>query len=217
MKYGLILRIWMKWIFGKELCYRWEKAINLPCPKISDCLEPTYDNCIKYKSGADAKKNTFYEERPGVLRPTQNQDVVLDKSDTASDTASEEDGGDTAIERKQLKRADVIIPHGLTGLNRAEMERERLERLKRSKKPSPEPQSVRSAKKAKFGTTPPNISLLHKVHSETGLQYPDGTIKWTYAVGYPKEQYHITIEEVLQKDSLKAAVLSGFQVCLQAN
>ncbi|KAI9697925.1 MAG: hypothetical protein M1836_004277 [Candelina mexicana] len=52
----------------------------------------------------------------------------------------------------------------------------------------------------------------HKKHQaeRTVLQYPRGTLKKTWAFGHPRDE-DIKIEEVLQKQSLKIAVLSAFQ------
>lgn len=47
--------------------------------------------------------------------------------------------------------------------------------------------------------------------SEAGLPYPQGTVKRTWALGYARRDDDITIEEVLQKESLELAVLSSFQ------
>jgi hypothetical protein len=43
-----------------------------------------------------------------------------------------------------------------------------------------------------------------------GIHFPDGTVKKTWAYGYPRRD-DIKIEEVLQKDDLELAVLSAFQ------
>jgi hypothetical protein len=44
----------------------------------------------------------------------------------------------------------------------------------------------------------------------TGIQFPDGIVKKTWAYGYPRQD-DIKIEEVFQKDDLELAVLSSFQ------
>jgi hypothetical protein len=44
----------------------------------------------------------------------------------------------------------------------------------------------------------------------TGIQFPDGIVKKTWAYGYPR-QCDIKIEEIFQKDDLELAVLSAFQ------
>lgn len=46
----------------------------------------------------------------------------------------------------------------------------------------------------------------------SGIQYPDGVIKKTWAYGYPRQGDDIKIEEVLQKETLDFAVLSAFQI-----
>ncbi|PVH85495.1 phospholipase D/nuclease [Cadophora sp. DSE1049] len=48
--------------------------------------------------------------------------------------------------------------------------------------------------------------------SKPGIQYPDGIVKKTWVKGVPRLGDDIKIEEVLQKDDLKLAVLSAFQV-----
>ncbi|KAE9374473.1 phospholipase D/nuclease [Stipitochalara longipes BDJ] len=47
---------------------------------------------------------------------------------------------------------------------------------------------------------------------QSGLQYPDGIVKKTWAFGYDRNGDDIKIEEVLQKNDLEVAVLSSFQV-----
>lgn len=125
-----------------------------------------------------------------------------------SDTASEED--EVPLVKAEAQTGAKIT--GLAGLDRAAMERERLERAKKAGiiGQPPEPPLKRPKKENLPTQLKPPVVL-----SKSGLQYPNGTIKWTYAEGYPRENHTITIEEVLQKDTLKAAVLSAFQVlCL---
>ena len=50
----------------------------------------------------------------------------------------------------------------------------------------------------------------HSPSTKPGLEYPEGTIKKTWAFGYPRDE-DIKIEEVLQKNTLTTAVLSAFQ------
>ena len=143
-----------------------------------------------------------------VVMIDRHPEIVL--SDTASeedDTADEED--EELVPRKVLIEPNTKKSVGLGGLNRAQMERERLERAKRAGVSNPgEPPS----KRVRAENINEISSILSKSNSNSALQFPDGTIKWTYVVGYPKESHHITIEEIFEKDTLKAAVLSGFQV-----
>ncbi|KAH8683045.1 tyrosyl-DNA phosphodiesterase-domain-containing protein [Tricladium varicosporioides] len=62
------------------------------------------------------------------------------------------------------------------------------------------------------GKASPEI-FSHKTHQgASGVQYPNGVVKKTWAFGYPRTNEDIKIEEVLQKDDLELAVLSSFQV-----
>ncbi|KAG8161829.1 hypothetical protein KVR01_008816 [Diaporthe batatas] len=47
--------------------------------------------------------------------------------------------------------------------------------------------------------------------SETGISYAQGSVRRTRALGYARRDDDITLEEVLQSDSLELAVLSSFQ------
>lgn len=181
------------------------------CSKKSQLIdsEPSYEICLRQKrlnqaeEGSLALENQVQNELPSFSKP----EIVL--SDTASedDTASEED--EELVTKKVIIEPEKKVFVGLGGLNRAQMERERLERAKRSGIPPP-PETPR--KRIRTENINEYSSTYLKSTGGPSLQFPDGTIKWTYVVGYPKEPHHITIEDVLQKDTLKAAVLSGFQV-----
>jgi hypothetical protein len=178
-------------------------------------VEPSYETCRKYKSNSGKEGETSQSNEHQEAAPTAVSEPQIVLSDTASeedDTASEED------EKPPPKPVTVSLKtNGLTGLNgldRAQMERERLERLKRAGlQASSEPPT----KRARIENFDKRNSTSSKALSTHSMQYPNGMIKWTYAAGYPVEPYHITIEQVLQKDTLKAAVLSGFQVSLCRN
>ena len=171
--------------------------------------EPSYEICIKHKrqneadEGNLAPENQVKHELPSFSKP----ELVL--SDTASedDTASEED--EELVTKKVIIQPEKKVFVGLGGLNRAQMERERLERAKRSGIPPPLEPPRKRIRTENINESSPTFL---KNTGGPSLQFPEGTIKWTYVVGYPKEPHHITIEDVLQKDTLKAAVLSGFQV-----
>ncbi|KAL2815953.1 tyrosyl-DNA phosphodiesterase-domain-containing protein [Aspergillus granulosus] len=98
------------------------------------------------------------------------------------------------------------------GLDRKKMEEERLARLAKRKavdgpgadqrevkQPRTEPQqSVNSVHNTQPSGPPPSI------------QFPEGTVKKTFALGYRRTDEDIKIEEVLQKSDLELAVLSSF-------
>lgn len=143
--------------------------------------------------------------------------AYVEASISGSDTESDED--EVIIPRTKDVKPTVhppkTVPAGsslLGSLNRAQMERERLERLGRAAQT--ESSSEPLAKRTKFDHLEQNKSIpMAKTPSSDSIHYWDGIIKWTFARGFPVESHHITIEQVLQKDTLKAAVLSAFQVC----
>lgn len=149
-------------------------------------------------------------------------------------------------------RQSYVPSSGILGLNRKQMEEERLARLARlnysngagrdgpkatdeSKKRkatafSAETHDDRNVK-AKVSPSPPvskaiassivsqrSSNMSSSGHhtgsgsSGRGIQYPNGTVKKTWAYGFPRDGDDIKIEEVLQKDDLELAVLSAFQI-----
>ncbi|KAE8372877.1 tyrosyl-DNA phosphodiesterase-domain-containing protein [Aspergillus bertholletiae] len=124
---------------------------------------------------------------------------------------------------------------GLLGLDRGQMERERLARLNKKRKAEESfSHGQRDAKHARTGTPPkppsaaiPVVDTLSvsnssrttpagsfqqtQVPSPTpSIQFPNGVVKKTWAFGYRRQGDDIKIEEVLQKSDLQLAVLSSF-------
>lgn len=99
---------------------------------------------------------------------------------------------------------------GILGLNRKEMEEHRLAR-KRKASISPPPARRRrlTAEDVRVGTGTRAASTQALLEG-SGVQYPNGVVKKTWAFGFVREQ-DIKIEEVLQKADLQLAVLSAFQ------
>ena len=86
---------------------------------------------------------------------------------------------------------------GLLGLNRAQMEAERLARKRKA-------------------SSPPIDALLAPKTSKTSaasdnLQYPKGVVKRTWVKGQPRVGDDVTLGEVLQPSTLRLAILSSFQ------
>lgn len=113
---------------------------------------------------------------------------------------------------------------GILGLDRRKMEQERLARLgqrpRTTKSISPPPisrDSERTAKRRKVehssgatsATPDPAITGDYKIEP-TALRFPNGVIKRTWARSRLRSN-DVTIEEVLQRDKLRKAVLSSFQ------
>ena len=170
-----------------------------------DEKEPSYENCRRHKLNSQGQERNGDVEENDAPRGTPKDEDIL------SDTASEEDdtkSQDVKVTLKRKTSEPVAKPVGLAGLNRAQMELERLERAKRAGvlHEAIEP----PIKRIKLENLTEN--QLVSASSSPSLQFPEGTIKWTHVAGFPDERYCITIEQVLQKETLKAAVLSGFQV-----
>jgi hypothetical protein len=93
---------------------------------------------------------------------------------------------------------------GIAGIDRKVMEQERLARLgKRKRDPS---QSLPSKQMANDARVKPDVQTPSIVST---LQYPRGAIKRTAATKFPRTD-DITIDEVLQAESLNIAVISSF-------
>ena len=196
---------------------------DFPNERMRAKLEPSYEVCKKYKQKEQGNES--------ILEGTPNKNSESKPFVVLSDTATEED--ETASEEDEPVAPQKVTittasqnAGGLAGLNRVQMEKERLERAKRrgieSTTTEPAGKRMKTENVNKQGSAISKGLLVRDsnqatsnstaTHSNSSLQFPNGVIKWTYVVGYPKESHHITIEEVLQKNTLKAAVLSGFQV-----
>lgn len=100
-------------------------------------------------------------------------------------------------------------PANMFGIDRNAMEQERLARLgKRKRSSSPERPSKQVAKTCPAKQTQSsNIKTATPPNSE--LQYPRGAIKRTFATKYPRTD-DITLDEVLQANTVDIAVISSF-------
>jgi hypothetical protein len=202
-----------KWTTGRQSSSQWDEARKHNKNKANG-VDPSYENCLQEKL-----KSEIAEHDAGAVQqpPAKSPEATIVLSDTESEegdeTASEED--DTpATSSKENMPSTSTVNIGLAGLNRAQMERERLERLKRTRPTNENEPPTKRTRVENHDDQAASFKARGKVPVTEGgnLLFPDGTVKWTYAVGYPKQSHHITIEEVLRKDTLKAAVLSGFQV-----
>lgn len=115
---------------------------------------------------------------------------------------------------EQHKTTAALISHekdadkptfGTLPLDRRQMEQERLQRLAKRRRVSSGDDVVEVPPPKKPAPSKPSSQ------SAAALPFPNGTIKRTWARGYPRTPDDIKIEEVLQKDQLILAVLSSFQ------
>jgi hypothetical protein len=108
-------------------------------------------------------------------------------------------------------------------LDRKAMEEERLKRLagKRERPWNDEAEATLPPLKKQAGptkasdTAEPTPSAMISSSQPSGirgsLKFPNGAVKKTWALGYPRNGDDIKIEEILQKDQLELAILSSFQ------
>lgn len=110
----------------------------------------------------------------------------------------------------------------LFGLDRKQMEQERLNRKRKALSISPPPPRktatrdpfVASLREKETRTTPLQSTAVSQASSGSngkGLEHLTGTVKKTWAFGHERKGDDIKLEEVLQKEDLNLAVLSSFQ------
>jgi hypothetical protein len=142
-----------------------------------------------------AKNSDTHEKNPSPAPSTNSAHVKIEKPKPPNPTAlpSQASSGPTSI----------------FGIDRKAMEAERLVRLgKRKRDASPERPSKQIAKATPSGSTQ-LASVKSSSSPNTTLQYHKGTIKRTFATKYPRTD-DITIDEVLQAESVQTAVISSF-------
>ncbi|KAL9602859.1 MAG: hypothetical protein Q9219_001554 [cf. Caloplaca sp. 3 TL-2023] len=147
------------------------------------------------------------------IKDTSTEVINLDSDDdsTTTDEAPKENSS-----QAKANTQSKSMPHmGMLGLDRKAMEQER---LARKRKPSISPPPARKALKTSTtnvgvpasgkdsGPTPAGVVSVQP----SKLDFPNGGVKKTWSLGFPRHN-DIKLEEVLQKDHLKLAVLSSFQ------
>ena len=153
-----------------------------------------------------------YNATPTKSKTETSRDVIdlTDSPPNKADTSRQHEGHgrDTAVTSPPTTENPLAL--GVLGLNRKEMEEQRLAR-KRKASISPPParrkQCFSGDERLKPATPTTSVPLPSERRS---LHYPRGVVKKTWAFGHAREQ-DIKIEEVLQRDDLQLAVLSAFQ------
>ncbi|KAL3448542.1 tyrosyl-DNA phosphodiesterase-domain-containing protein [Aspergillus insuetus] len=115
--------------------------------------------------------------------------------------------------KKQIQTKDEVLPENsaqsFLSMDRKKMEEERLARLaKRKAEDGPGPDQ-RNVKQPRIEASVQHTQISGP-SSAPSIQFPDGTVKKTFAFGYRRTHEDIKIEEVLQKSNLELAVLSSF-------
>ena len=136
---------------------------------------------------------------------------------------------------KETKHAGIAVPAeareegpalragvSLLGLNRKQMEQERLARKRKASSISPPPTRKAFARDHPIASHPPHKTTKTPSQAtalpqpsygskDKGPVFPAGTVKKTWAFGHERKGDDIKLEEVLQRDDLNLAVLSSFQ------
>ena len=117
----------------------------------------------------------------------------------------------TGVQPRRLEGSEGNEPTSslsFLGIDRKKMEQERLARKRKASVSPPPPWKI-----AKSSPNPiqKSESELDSSKSLGPLVFPRGTVKKTWAFGYPRTGDDIKLEEVLQKQDLNLAVLSSFQ------
>lgn len=158
----------------------------------------------------DDNDNSAYDEQIrraialSLSQDTPNNDTEPFPGSQVDSVMGSRAAASTAKPSINAPAKEATKPTGLAGLDRKAMEQERLARMgKRKRSPSPE----RPLKQVVRSTTPKPAA---PQPATNGLQYPQGTIKRTWATKHPRSN-DITLGEVLQASTLNIAVLSAFQ------
>lgn len=127
----------------------------------------------------------------------------------------------TQVKANQL-RPTSRTEQGLLGLDRKQMESERLARKRKAPSISPPPPRRKAASDSSVTcvaakdtnlaiSQTPTAAQPPSASNSKGSVFPAGTVKKTWAFGHERKLDDIKLEEVLQKDDLNLAVLSSFQ------
>ena len=151
-------------------------------------------------------------------RKTDREAISLDSDSETEAKLTRVASRTEAPEECSTSRAGL----GVLGLDRKQMELERLGRKRKAPSISPPPSRKAVARDRPVATsttqnatkTAPQAAALPgaKIFSNgKGPIFPVGTVKRTWAFGHERKGDDIKLEEVLQKDDLTLAVLSSFQ------
>ena len=169
---------------------------------------------------------------------SSNQDAIdltdeneADRFKALSDSEDEDLKTAIALSLQSITKESSPVPkptpmtHGIPGLDRRRQEQERLARLKRKRDRSISPPvlsrgslgpavaaSSKPSTASIMSTLPTSGSSVNSSQSNppVALPYENGAVRKTWAFGYRRSQ-DIKLEEILQKSTLQAAVLSSFQ------
>ncbi|KAK4968153.1 hypothetical protein LTR66_011849 [Elasticomyces elasticus] len=175
-------------------------------------------------TGSCAVHFLFRQQGLKIQRSAKGQ-KELDLNEPSSEMSSQSTI-DLTDEDEELRKAITMsqesvtsvetVGFGILGINRKAMEEERLARnanrnrstaLKRPRSISPPPLD----RPSKIQKTAARVLATTDVKIQSPLQYPNGIIKKTWSAVHPRAPTDIKIEEVLERDTLRTALLSAFK------
>lgn len=191
-----------------------QNSIDLTSEDDDETASGTSDDATE--SGTDSGEHN-HSSHPLAARPIQKSSTTLRNPPSAVPSMQ--------------KPSPLVTPSStsslsIAGLNRKQMEEERLARLQKRKaselEKSPKSVSTRPNQRTKFesaslperrtkGADEVSVAGFSSSSTRAEIPYPRGVIKKTWAYGQPRRGDDIKIEEVFQKDKLQLAVLSSFQ------
>jgi hypothetical protein len=173
---------------------------------------------MQHDSSVVRKHPTAINETVDLTSDTEDEDEDMRRAIAMSLQGSEESekleqpvvGSSLCVGPTLIRAAGTSDkPMGISGLDRKTMEQERLARMgKRKREQSPERPSKQIVKPSAPEVTQ-TLVVKSQVLEATHPQYPRGTIKRTAATRFPRTD-DITLDEVLEADSLNIAVISSF-------
>ncbi|KAJ5826138.1 tyrosyl-DNA phosphodiesterase domain protein [Penicillium riverlandense] len=198
-------------------------------------VNPKSKSLVGSETEDEAEEDEDDEELKRALALSLEKNTTEDVSQAAMPSAPEE----ISIKSSNASAPNAPVASkspGILGLNRKQMEEERLARLKKRKADdgsSPLPESEPKVPKTEpvprgtaipfpgpsLTSTPSNICQSTAANSpKFGVQptarpvpqWPLGAVKKTHVSGIPRKGNDITIEEVFQRADLELAVLSSF-------
>ena len=131
------------------------------------------------------------------------QAIALSLQEQQGSSAEKPIALDEGLPKRPLLATHSSHHHGILGLNRKQMEEERLSR-KRKTSPPPRPTTSKVMK----GFTPVSIDQTKLERNPTFLR---GVVKKTSVLGEPRSADTIGLEDILEREHLQLAVLSSFQ------
>ena len=154
----------------------------------------------------------------GCAGGTAHEAISLDSDTEPEDKPTRLAHNVTEREESPVSRAG----QGLMGLDRKQMERDRLARKRKAPSISPPPPRRKAASDPPVALSPAKEIDTARTRAVTayeayssingnGPMFLAGSTKKTWAFGHERKGDDIKLEEVLQKDDLNLAVLSSFQ------